>query len=674
MVPEGEYPSYAYDGPMPTKFYESPQSYQLVLAGQLPPVEDRLPVPEDVLVLDAMDKIGEYGGMWRILGTGSIVGDLDDAAHCMNRLPNEIDSIPEICKSFEVSADGTVWTFTMRRGAKWSDGVPLTMDDIRFAWLELNFNKDLNPIVPAEYRDAVTGNTVKFGVVDDWTWTLTFDTANFTLTDGKSKRGYDQCGGNRWCWFAPKHWLTKFHPAYASETDLQKLMDDNNFDNPITLMQNASSYRRNLGRPGPAMNAWKLQDQTDLEGYYVRNHYYVGVDPEGNQLPFFDERKILKMESREVVAFRTMAGEGDVDACVLRMEALPLAMHNMEKGDYSLYHWPTPGGSDVALTFNQTWNEDPELGKLIRTNDFRQALSLATDREGINNVLFQGLGTVQNWVPHPSTPYYPGVDWATKDTALDIDRANLLLDGLGLTTKDAQGYRLKTDGARISLEAVIPIRDDMVEVMELARKTWAQIGVELDYRSYGTYYRDVRMNQEYFSVNPDYSCYQHNPWNVSWTRLAPMTSSVHHANDIGRYYETRGEQGQSPTDSKEGWLPLSPEGIFPADVSGNLTAQHDLWEEGRGYDRYSPERIEIGKEIFRIQTKERYDISTVGFTGIERGLAVVRNTVENVPKKHTRECKGFWRQTYSFEGGIDNMHHPDNKSQIHESVSFLTGY
>ena len=216
ITPPGSYPSYLYEGPRPTQFQESPMSYQLVKQGKIPPVEERLPVPEDVLVLNVMNEIGQYGGMWRITQTGSVIGDLDDKADCMYREPNEVDSIAEICKSFQVSPDGTVWTFELRRGAKWSDGEPMTMEDVQFAWNELNFNEEFNPTVPPQYRDAITNNEVSFNVVDDATFTLTFDTPSFTLTDGKAQRGYWSSGNGGFSWYAPKHFLAEFHPDHST--------------------------------------------------------------------------------------------------------------------------------------------------------------------------------------------------------------------------------------------------------------------------------------------------------------------------------------------------------------------------------------------------------------------------------------------------------------------------
>ena len=290
-------------------------------------------------------------------------------------------------------------------------------------------------------------------------------------------------------------------------------------------------------------------------------------------------------------------------------------------------------------------------------------------------MVFLGLGTTQNWAPHPGTPYYPGIDVATKDVEYDPARANQILDSIGLDQKDAAGgFRLRTDGSgeRLVLNAVIP-DDESVDVANLVKQTWADVGIDLQFRTQGDWWRDIRQNKEYLGINLDYSAWQHNPWNVSYTKLAPITARTHNFNDIGRYYESEGETGQKPTDSKDGWLPLSPEGVFPADVSGNITRLYDLWQEGRKYAMYDSKRIAIGKEIYSIHADEKYDISTVGFTGVRRGIAFARNNYRNVPHTHVRDCWGFWRETYYFEGGKDNIHHPDNRSKLYKSTSFIGG-
>ena len=282
-------------------------------------------------MINVTDEIGQYGGTWRYIKTGNLFGDLDDKADCMYRQPNEIDSIPEICKTFGTT-DGKVWTFELRRGAKWSDGEPMTMRDVQFAWEDLNFNTDLNPIVPAQYRDAVTGKTVKWAKVGDHTFTLTFDTPSYTLTDGRSQRGYHACRRGNWCWYAPMHFVKDFHIKYADPDDLQKKINEGGFDSWAKLNEDSTNYRSAIGIGQPTLNAWQLYERVDTQGYYARNHYFVGVDPEGNQLPYIDDRVAQRFESREVVVFRSMAGEQDQDACSSQVRELPLYMANMGEG------------------------------------------------------------------------------------------------------------------------------------------------------------------------------------------------------------------------------------------------------------------------------------------------------------------------------------------------------
>jgi peptide/nickel transport system substrate-binding protein len=673
ITPPGSFPSYLYEGPRPTQFQESPMSYQLVKQGKIPPVEERLPVPEDVMVLNVMNEIGQYGGMWRITQTGNVIGDLDDKADCMYREPNEVDSIPEICKSFQVSPDGTVWTFELRRGAKWSDGEPMTMEDVQFAWNELNFNKEFNPTIQPQYRDAITDNEVSFNVVDDTTFTLTFDTPSFTLTDGKSQRGYWGSGNGRFSWYAPKHFLAEFHPDHSTAAKITEHLGRYQQEAWTGLMRKVTNPRDpDIGIKGPSLNAWYHESILDTQGFDSRNHFFVGVDPEGNQLPYIDRRTSVRTEDRPAAVLRTLAGETDQNSCLSSIPELPLYVTNMEKGDYSLFHWPTPGGNDGTVSLNHTYNTDPEIGKLLRTKDFRRALSMGFERDKINENAFLGLGTPQTWVPHPRTPYYPGEELANFEIQFDPAEATRILDDLGLTDTDGDGIRNRADGENISFYLGIGSDQVSTSIAEFVKQYWGDIGIELNFDVDSNWFRNIRDNgTSYFGIVADYSPYQHNPWNVSWTNLAPLQPRLNFP-EIGRWYQTSGEKGMAPG-ADPSYMPVAPAGNFPADPSGNIMKLENLWQQGRNFSMYSPDRLRIGKEIFGLHATEKFDIPMIGFTGVRRGIAVVRNNFRNVPQTHVRDCWGFWRETYYFEDGVDNFHHPGNKSKRYTSTTFFGG-
>ena len=218
----GAYPSHQWDGPIPTKFKESPQSAALVRSGDILPVEERLPVHEDIWVIAPYDEIGVYGGTMRI--TTHHVKTLDHLAvtSLVNGDPTGA-SEPRIIKGWEVSDDGRKYTFTNRRGARWSDGYPMTIEDVRFAMEDLMYNEELNTTLPAELKSQITGNPARFAVVDDVTWTIEFDDPYFDLASSRHMWGSSKTRGCPRCYYAPSHIYKRYHVKYNPD-EIEALM------------------------------------------------------------------------------------------------------------------------------------------------------------------------------------------------------------------------------------------------------------------------------------------------------------------------------------------------------------------------------------------------------------------------------------------------------------------
>jgi len=131
----------------PKSFKEAPMLAEQVKAGKLPPVEQR--VPQDLLVVKPVHEIGKYGGTWRRGFTGPADWSCGVRVAGTDRLigwdytGNEL--VPNILKSWDVSADGKTITFHLRKGMKWSDGQPFTADDVMFWYEDMYLNKDLTP-------------------------------------------------------------------------------------------------------------------------------------------------------------------------------------------------------------------------------------------------------------------------------------------------------------------------------------------------------------------------------------------------------------------------------------------------------------------------------------------------------------------------------------------------
>jgi len=676
----GEYWAYlGYEGAQPTEWFESPQSYQLVQAGKLPPLAERVPVPADRGIAQGPQGIGEYGGAFRLVGDTNAANPFGGTRIAWAvKDGSGVGMFPVAGKSWDVSDDGKVYTMVLRDGLRWSDGELFDMDDIRFAWNDVTFNKEITPTSHLMITDPITGNDAVFTVINDTKFTITFETASFNLFETHEAIQGQSCRATVTNWYCAEHYWKQYHPKYADAAELQSKIDAQGVDDWVQLWKAMHNGIVDLeaGRGfRPTLSPWRLTEfQAGAVTRLSRNHYFMMFDPEGNQLPYPDEYVIFKSESREVGVFRSMAGENDGSTFQYRLPEMPLYNSNMEAGDYSLYHWPSAGGTDTGMYLNFNYNADPWIGQMLRTTDFRIALSLAIDRDEMNEVLFLGVGTPQNQVPHPSTPYYPGIEFAQLNVEFDPDRANDLLDAL-MPEKDDEGFRLKPNGDRFNWSGVLWHNARASAMYEMLVPMWEEIGIEFTWvQTPDAWDMYLDLETPMFTRGYDMSPYQANPWAIQWSRLVPARSyglpGV--APEISNYLTSDGAKGMAPGPDPS-FLPLAPADTWAVDVSGNMMKLRELWIEGRSFPAYHPRRVEIGKEIFRINTQEMYLIPIAGFTGNMRGIFLNRNNMLNQSRTHIRDTMGFHQYVFFFEGGKDNANHPDNKSQLYKSFSFLGG-
>ena len=658
-----------YDGPRPTQFFESPHSAQLVKEGAIPPLMERLPVPEDVEVIAGPDGIGEYGGFYQQTQPHSYIGEWILASWNRRDSLGGLIWFPWIGKGWDVSDDGTLWTFTLREGLKWSDGHPLDMESVEFAW-EVNLTPALfgGPL-PLWASDPVTGNPPKFAVVDDLTWTLQYDSPIFTIMESRSTPS-TLCSPGRVCtvWHPS---MKRLYPQYAGQAAVDKIIADNNYTDLLDMLKGELAFWDNIDS-NPCAAPYCNVEETDAQGLFMKNQYHWFVDPEGNQIPYNDGAVMTKQESQEVIKFRAMAGEEDGRTSSFLPGEIPLYIRNMERGDYSVYHWPSSGGADLSATMQQTYNEDQHIGELVRTRDFRLALSHTVDKEDLNTVVLSGVGVVQNRVPRPNNPYYPGDEFRMLHMEKDVNKANQLLDGLGLTGRDGDNFRMHKDGSG-TVEMTITISDNpaVVQAAEILKEGWQSVGIKTKIKT--GHYSLTRTSQATTTIARDYSAYQYNPWMVQWTSLAPLSGGSDLAGRIGQWYSSRGEEGMAPTGGDPDWLPLAGPGEFPADAGGLLARQSNLWVDGLSVSNLDPRRVEMGKELFATNADQLWALNCCAYSGVFRGVYLTRNNFRNKPITHERDHNGFTAWARFFEDGLDNFHHPGNRSKYCSSWAFVQG-
>lgn len=587
-------------------YNEAPMLAAMVAAGQLPPVAERL--PENPLVIVPAEEVGQYGGVLRRAFTGpadanNYVRVVYDSLLRFDTTGSEI--VPHIVSSWSHSDDYHQWTLNLRPGARWSDGHPFTADAILFWYERTVLNTDLTPAVPVWLRnaDGSVGNVVR---VDDYAVRFEFDFPNtLFLTELTFRDGGDATLAA----FLPGHYLQQFHPDFVDAATLQAAVTAAGLTSWTQLFMQRALPISNPERP--TMAAWVPFQSTVSDPIFTlrRNPYYIGVDTAGNQLPYIDEVQFRFFADAQALNFAAVAGEFDFQARHIQMTNYPVLVENAERSGYRVMTWPTFGGSDAAVWINQQYTIDPELGALLANRDFRIALSIGINRDEIRESAFLGLGEIRQPVPAPWHPYYPGDEAALRYTELNVEEANRILDGLGLT-RGANGVRTLPSGRPLRLEiSVVPAFGPWPDVAQLVAADWQALGLTTDVQ--------VRERTAHFTMRDSNELIME-IWNEDTTAF-PFTGNPKvdprsnpatiFAVETRTWYATNGERGIEPT--------------------GSIKRIIDIIDEAKtvGVER----QIELARELFTLTSNELYGIGTVGLTPMIQGVVVVNKDLRNVP-------------------------------------------
>ncbi|MFN8440744.1 MAG: ABC transporter substrate-binding protein [Caldilineaceae bacterium] len=605
----------------PTKFGEAPMLADMVKAGSLPPVEERLPKPEDLLVIKPLKEIGKYGGTWHRGFTGPGDGQNGHRVAGGDRFlfwdSDEFPKMtPNLAKSWEVSEDGKEITLHLREGVKWSDGTPFTTEDVLFWYEHMYQNTELVPVQSAFFR---VDQGAKLECPDAYTIKFSFPYANSLFLEvlgssvnvfgGHAINGEYAMGG-----YAPAHYLKQFHPDFASKDELDAKVKEAGMDTWVNLFKVKNKWQNNPDLP--TLTPWKTVNPITTDNWVLeRNPYYYGVDSEGNQLPYIDRISMSVAQDLEVLNLKAIAGEFEYQSRHIQLAKLPVLLENAEKGNYTVHLDPAQHGADAGLQINLSYDADPEIAKWLKTTDFRRALSLGIDRDAINEIVFLGIGTPGSAVVAETSPFNPGTEYRSLWATHEVDKANQMLDAIGLDKKDAEGYRLRTDnGERLTLELdPIPAFINFTQVAELIKEDWAEIGIFVNVveteRSLVEQKRNSNQLQIFLWQNDGTDELFLYPYHA-----IPVDPTSGTGPAFGAWYASGGKAEMSiePTDPK-------------------VKEVLDLFTQGL---RATPEeRIKIGQEIWKIAIDEVWTIGTVGQSGAFMGVRVVNNDMGNIPSR-----------------------------------------
>ncbi len=596
------------------QYNEAPSLAARVAQGELPPVAERL--PDEPYVVQPRERIGDYGGTVRSATMGIEFAGEDsmffDVMNSFVRPDERLENVvPNFAKEVEVSEDRTTFIIHLRSGAKWSDGAPFGVHDVMFWYEDVLQNEDLTPTIGLNWRHG--GEVVDVAVLEGDRIQFTFAAPNPYFLN----RLVHDVG---WILY-PSHYLKAFHPHYVEEAELAAKVRAAGFDHWYELFgnKNAAWAQQPMDPDRPTLTAFKMVEKTSNRRVYERNPYFWKVDSAGNQLPYIDRIETEVVSDVEVLNGMIMSGDIDLASYHGDIRNYPLLRSFEEEGGYRTILWEGGYSNEANFMVNMT-HQDPALREIFQDVRFRQALSLAINREEINDIIYFGNAVPKQFTVLETSPYYRE-EYANAYAEFDPERAEALLDAMGLGLRDSEGFRLRPDGQRLTFTIQFPELDTPTGPnVELVTQYWNEVGIDARSEQIGTSLQSERATAnlqdatvwagvgsdilfpirglEFVPVSPTWEC-------TKWTAWAS-------------YFHSGGVTGEEP-----------PEQI----------KQLRQWWEDIQMEPDQAKRDELAMNIVRSQAENLWNIGTIGETPWP---AIVNVRLGNVPENVLFSWSGPW--------------------------------
>ncbi|MDK3019020.1 ABC transporter substrate-binding protein [Pseudodonghicola flavimaris] len=576
-----------------------------VTAGDLPPVNDRLPDVPLVVDLEAKGRrLGTQGGTLRTMVTRS--KDIRQmVVYGYARLIGYDEAYqlrPDILESYENEANRK-FTLRLRPGHKWSDGAPFTSADFAYWWDDVANNPQLSPAGPPDFL-RVDGEMPVVSFPDATTVIFEWSRPNPGFLENLALARPPFI-------FRPAHFLRQFHVKYADAAQLAEAVEEARVKSWAALHNKLDNMYKFDNSALPTLQPWmNATSGKKIRHLFVRNPYFHRIDTTGVQLPYID---VIEMEivAPGLIAAKSNAGEADLQGRGLDFRDISiLRKGEADGGNYRTLLWPTGVASQIAIYPNLNYN-DKGWRDVLRDVRVRRALSLGIDRNTINQALYFRLAKPGAMTVLPQSPFFDPENraaWAS----FDPDQANALLDAAGLDQRAGDGTRLLPDGR--PMELVIETAGERQEVenaLQIVTDTWREIGVKLIMRPLD---RDILRNRVYAGNT---MCSVWFGWDNGIPQpytapdyLAPRQQEFLAWPKWGQYYQTDGAAGEPPD-------------MAPAQQLMRLAAD---WQDATDDDQ----RSAVWRAMLKIHAEEIYGI---GILAEAPQPIVVNKRLRNVPEK-----------------------------------------
>jgi peptide/nickel transport system substrate-binding protein len=511
----------------------------------------------------------------------------------------KLDLVPDILETVDVE-DGRSFTLHLRKGHRWSDGEPFTSEDFRYWWEDVANNQKLSPTGPPPEL-FVDGEPPKVEFPDPLTVRYSWSKPNPFFLPALAQ-------ATPLFIYMPAHYLKQFHERYADPKKLAAMVEETQARDWAQLHGRHDDMYKFDNPDLPTLQPWRLTTRPPAERFvFERNPYFHRVDSQGQQLPYID-RVIFDVVDDKLIPVKTGAGETDLQSRGLFFKNYTFLKESEKRSGLIPRLWQTARGAHLAIYPNLN-TTDEVWRKVFRDVRFRRALSLAVDRDEINQIMYFGLAHGGNNTVLPQSPLYKPEyreEWAD----FDLAKANALLDEMGLTERSPDGLRLLPDGRPMELVIETAGEDsEQTDVLELVQETWLKIGLKIHTKPLD---REVLRNRV-FSGETLMSIWYGLENGIPTADMSPGEFAPTDQNQLqwpmwGQHYQTKGEAGKAPD------MPEAAELL-------------DLFEQWRTAET-TDERHEIWEQMLSIYSAQIYSVALI--SGILQPVAV-RDTLRNVP-------------------------------------------
>lgn len=375
-----------------------------------------------------------------------------------NPITGEVE--PALAESWKISEDGLRIIFTLRPNLKWSDGQPLTVDDVVFTYNDVY----LNEAIPTDIRDIIrvgeSGALPSVKKLDQRRveFTVPEPFAPFLRTTGLA--------------ILPAHALRQSIQTKGSDGK-PKFLSTWGVDTPPDQIVVNGPYKLALYA-------------TSQRLIFRRNPYYWRRDNQGNPQPYIERVvwQIVESTDTQLLQFRS----GGLDALGLSPENYALIKRQAESNNYTVYNGgPAPGTSFLFFNLNKGRRQNgtplvnPIKSRWFNNVKFRQAIAYAIDRQKMINNTFQGLGQPQNSPISVQSPYYLSPEAGLKTYDYDRERSRQLLQEAGFKT-NSKGQLLDDQGNRVRFTLITNAGNETREAMgSQIKQDLSKIGIQVDF-------------------------------------------------------------------------------------------------------------------------------------------------------------------------------------------------